>query len=433
MNGDAAALFGFTALFGLIAIRVPIGIAMGLVGVFGFSLVAGVEPGLNLLALSPIRTATEYSLGLIPLFLFMGAIASESGMSGELYRAANTWMGHRRGGTAMATIVACGAFSGVCGSSVATAASMCKVALPEMRRAGYPDSLATGVIGAGGTLGILIPPSVVLAIYAIITNQDIGRLFMAGILPGLLALVMYMVTVSVLSTLNPNLMPVGQTYTWRERFRSLKGVWPILTLFAFVIGGIYGGMFTPVEAAGMGATGALIISLLRGSLSYRMLVGTIVGTLRTTGSIFLILIGALLFGYFLSVTQAPQNIAEFMTSLQLGAYGTLAVLLLFFLALGCILDAMAMIVLTVPIFFPIVVGLGFDPVWFGVIVVMTVELALITPPIGLNVFVIKGVAEGVSLSTIYRGVAPFIVADVLRLLILIVFPSIALFLPQYMN
>ncbi len=433
MTTDFVAVGGFVALFLLLILRVPIGVAMGVVGVGGFGLLAAWDPALNLLAISPIRTVTDYSLGLIPMFILMGAVASASGMSGELYRAANAFLGHRKGGLAMATITACGGFSAICGSSVATAATMAKVALPEMKRYGYPDTLATGSIAAGGTLGILIPPSIVLAIYGVMTEQDIGQLFIAGLIPGILAMVMYLVTVQLYIRFRGIEIPVQERIGWGERLAALRGVWAIVLLFIFIIGGIYGGIFTPSEAAGMGAAGAIVISMARRRLPLKRLFDCLLESIQVTAGIFMILIGAILFGYFLTITQTPQKVTNFLLGLELGAYPTLLLILLFMIALGCILDAMAMIILMIPILFPVAMALGFDPIWFGVVIVMTVELGMITPPIGMNVFVINSLARDVPLQKIYAGVMPFVMTDIVRLGLIILFPAIVLFLPQTMR
>jgi len=301
-----------------------------------------------------------------------------------------------------------------------------------MRRFGYPQSFATGVIAAGGTLGIMIPPSTVFAIYGLITQQDVGKLFIAGVIPGILAITMYMITITVIGYARPGFLPAGERAPWSERLDALKNIWATLLLFAFVIGGLYGGLFTATEAAGAGAGGAFLIGLARRKLSGPDILRSLLETTRTTAAVFTILIGALLFGYFLTVTQTPQKVTEFLTGLGIGRHGVLMLILLMYLVLGCLMDALAMIILTVPIIFPVIKALGFDPIWFGVIVVMTVELGLIHPPVGMNIFVIKSVVEDVKISTIFYGVLPFIVTDILRLIILIAFPIIALYLPSKM-
>lgn len=429
-KGDLVALAGFIALFAMMAIRVPIGVAMGIVGVGGFAAITGWGPALNLLAQSPLRTVTDFNLTLIPFFILMGVLATQSGMSRELFRAGHAWLGHLRGGLALSTIAACGGFAAISGSSVATAATMSKVALPEMRGAGYPDALATGVVAAGGTLGILIPPSVVLAVYGYMTEQDVGRLFIAGILPGLLAISMYMATVRIAYRKS---LPPGTPFDRKEAISSLRDVWAVLLLFFAVIGSMYLGIVTATEAAATGSLLTALIGFARRRLNLSTLMGALIEALRTSVAIYTILIGAILFGYFLTITQTPQKITAFLVALDFGAYGTLAVILAFFLVMGCILDAMAMIILLVPIVYPVIVQLGFDPIWFGIIVVMTVELGLITPPVGMNVFVINSIARDVNLVTIFRGVFPFVLADIVRLIILVAFPTIVLLLPMTMN
>ena len=433
MSTDAVAVTGFISLFALMLLRVPVGIAMGTVGVLGFGYMVGdIGPALKLLSQSPIRTATDAEFAVIPLFLLMGAFASASGMSRELFRASNTFLGHLRGGLGIATIAACGGFAAICGSSVATAATFSKVAYPEMRKYGYPQSFATGVIAAGGSLGIMIPPSTVFAVYGLITEQDIGKLFIAGIIPGLLAVGMYIATINIIAFVRPGFLPATPRHSWAEKIAAVRDVWAVVLLFVFIIGGLYGGLFTATEAAGMGAAGAFIISVLRGKLSREDFWRCLVESLRTTAAVFTILIGALIFGYFLTITQTPQKITEFLTGLGLGPYGVLVLIMLMYLALGCIMDAMAMIILTIPIIFPVIKALGFDPIWFGVIIVMTVELGLIHPPVGMNVFVIKSVIKDVKLSTVFYGVMPFVLTDILRLAILIALPVLATWLPSHM-
>ncbi len=426
------AIAGFVVLFALMLLRVPVGVAMGVVGVCGFGLLSGFGPALRLLAQSPIRTATDAGFAVIPMFLLMGTIASASGMSTELFHAANSFLGHRRGGLGMATIAACAGFAAISGSSVATAATFSAVAYPEMRRFGYPQSFATGVIAAGGTLGAILPPSLVLAVYSLITQQDVGRLYIAGIVPGILAVAMYLTTIIAIGLVRPRFLPRGPRAGWAERFAALRSVWAITLLFLFVIGGLYGGAFTATEAASMGAGGAFLIAVARRRLTGAQFLGCLTRALRTSAAIFTILIGAILFGYFLTVTQTPQHVTAFLTGLGLGRYGVLLVLMAMYLVLGCVMDAMAMVILTIPIIFPVITGLGFDPIWFGVIIVMTVELGLIHPPVGMNVFVIKSVVGDVAMSTVFLGVLPFVATDLLRLAILISFPALSTWLPGHM-
>ena len=432
MGTDVIAITGFVVLFVLMLLRVPVGMAMGLVGVTGFGYIVGGGPALKIIGHTSMRTVTDWNFAVVPLFLLMGSFATTSGMSRELFRAANGFLGHFRGGLGIATIAACGGFAAICGSSVATAATFSRVAYPEMRRYGYPQSFATGVIAAGGTLGIMIPPSTVFAVYGLITEQDVGKLFIAGVLPGLLAITMYILTINIIGFSRPGFLPAGPRAPWKERIDGLRDVWATLLLFIFVIGGIYGGIFTATEAAGMGAGGAFFIGLLRGRLSPADIRRSLLETTRTTAAVFTVLIGAILFGYFLTVTQTPQKLTEFLTGLGLGRYGVLALIMVMYLVLGCLMDALAMIILTVPIIFPVIVALGFDPIWFGVIIVMTVELGLIHPPVGMNIFVIKSVIEDAKISTIFYGVLPFIITDILRLIILIIFPIIATYLPSKM-
>src|SRR3954451_6771462 len=433
MDNGVVAAIGFVSLFALMLLRVPVSMAMGLVGITGFGYLTGFAPALKLVGQTTMRTVTDYACGLPPMFLLMGAFVSVSGISRELFRAANTFVGHWKGGLGIATIVSCGAFAAISGSSVATAATFSTVAYPEMRRYGYPQSFSTGVIAAGGTLGAMLPPSTVLAVYGLITQQDIGKLFQAGILPGLLAMAMYMITIALICRVRPNLLPTVPKASWQERVAGLKDVWAPMLLFVLVIGGLYGGVFTPTEAGGVGASGAFLLGVLRGRLDGKAIRASLLQATRTAAAVFTVLIGALLFGYFLTITQVPQKVTEFLTGLGIGAYGALALIMLMYLVLGCLMDAMAMIILTVPIIFLVVTQFGFDPVWFGVIIVMTVELGLIPPPVGMNVFVIKSVVHDVTFTTIFRGVLPFVATDLFRLVVLISFPIIALWLPARMG
>lgn len=430
MDRDLVALVGFLGMFALMALRVPIGIAMGIAGVAGFALLAGVMPGFNLLANVPLSVVTDYGLSIIPMFVLMGAFASRAGMSADLFQAGRAWLGHFRGGLAMASIAACGGFAAINGSSVATAATMSQVALPEMRRAGYSAGLSAGLIAAGGTLGIMIPPSVVFVLYGIMTETDIKQLFAAGVIPGLMAIVFYFAVVQIIGRFRPDLMPRGEIHSWRERWRSLKDLWAVLLLFAFVLGGIYGGLFTVEEAAGVGAVGTLVIGVVTRRLSASGIRAALVDTLRISSAIMMIVVGAFLFGYFLTITQFTQKAVDFLVHLPVGPSGVLALILVGYFILGAVMDELAMILLTVPIVFPAMMQLGYDPVWFGVIIVMAVTFGMICPPVGINVFVISSLARDIGLGKIYRGTMPFIAVDIVRLIALCAFPSISLWLPK---
>jgi C4-dicarboxylate transporter DctM subunit len=429
MDRDLVALAGFVGMFALMALRVPIGIAMGIVGVLGFGALSGMGPAMNLLGNVPLSVLTDYNLSVIPMFILMGAFASHSGMSRELFAAGRAWLGHRRGGLAYATIAACGGFAAINGSSVATAATMSQVALPEMRRAGYDPGLSAGLIAAGGTLGIMIPPSTIFVLYGVMTEVDIAQLFAAGAVPGLMAVLFYFAVLQFIGWRRAATMPLGEPHTWGERLASLRDLWAVLLLFAFVLGGIYGGLFTVQEAAGIGAFGTLAIGLARRRLRWPQVRAALIDALRVSSSIMTIVVGAFLFGYFLTITQFTQNAVDWLVNLPIGAYGVLALVMVGYFILGAVMDELAMILLTVPIVFPAMTQLGFDPVWFGVIVVMAVTFGLICPPVGMNVFVISSIARDIPLTRIYRGTFPFIAVDLLRLLILCAFPGIALWLP----
>jgi C4-dicarboxylate transporter, DctM subunit len=433
MDRDLVALLGFVGMFVLMALRVPIGVAMGIAGVCGFAALSGWKAGFNLLANVPLSVVTDYSLSVIPMFILMGAFASRGGMSTELFTAGRAWLGHLRGGLAMASVAACGGFAAINGSSVATAATMAQVALPEMRRAGYHPGLAAGLVAAGGTLGIMIPPSVILVLYGIMTETDIKKLFAAGIIPGLMAVGFYFLVVQVISRIRPDAMPRGEAHTWPERWSSLRSLWAVLLLFLFVLGGIYGGLFTVEEGAGVGAVGTLAIGIARRRLGAAEIKAALIDTLRVSSAIMMIVIGAFLFGYFLTITQFTQKAVDFLVHLPIGAYGVLALVMVGYFILGAIMDELAMILLTVPVVFPAMMQLGFDPVWFGVIVVMAVTFGMICPPVGINVFVINSIARDVTLGRIYRGTMPFIAVDVVRLVILCAFPALSLWLPGYLQ
>ena len=418
------------ALFVLLLLTVPIGVSMGLCGLVGISLIIGWDAAFALFGTTVFETIVTYDLSIIPLFVLMGAIASRSGLSGELYLAFHSWFGARQGGLALSTIAACGAFSAICGSSVATAATMTRVAVPEMKRFNYADSLATGSVAAGGIIGILIPPSVVMVLYGVLTQTSIGDLFIAGLLPGLLTIIGFMIVVSIITRISPELGPAGTKTTLQEKLTAMGRTWPILLLFTLIIGGIYLGVFTPTEASGVGAVGAFVIAAARGRLTRPRFVAALRETLTTTAMIFVVLIGAVTLNNLIIFSGIASGLSDFVTELALPPMATMVVLLLIYLVLGCFLDALAMILLTVPIFFPIVSSLGFDPVWFGIIIVMVVELGLITPPIGMNIFVIKGMMPQVPLSEIYRGVIPFVIAQILLIIVVFLLPDLVLWLPE---
>jgi len=427
-------IIGFACLLILIMVRVPIGFAMGFVGFFGFVYLNDFNwiAALSMSSRRVIDTAQDYGLSVIPLFILMGNLVTRSGLSNELYKASYAFLGHLRGGLSLATVVACGGFSAICGSSLATAATMAKVSMPPMRKYGYSDSLATASIAAGGTLGILIPPSVILVIYGIMTEQSIRELFAAGFLPGLLGIILYMGAVSWTVWRNPSAGPRGEKFNRKQRIKALKGVWGTLILFSVVMGGIYGGIFTPTEAAGIGAAGAFIIALLRKSLNIKILFEVLSDTAQTTSSLFIVVIGALIFSNFVNRAGMPDALLALITGHELSPMMVIFAIIGIYIILGAVFESLSMLLLTVPIFYPVVQSLGFDLVWFGILVVVVTEISLITPPVGLNVFVLSGVLKDVSTRTIFKGVTPFWTADIIRLLIITLIPAIATLLPDWL-
>jgi tripartite ATP-independent transporter DctM subunit len=413
-----------------LAITVPIGVAMMLCGVGGLAMIIGLVPSLSLFGTTVMQSVVTYDLSIIPLFILMGALASRSGLSQELYDAFNAWLGGFRGGLALATVGACGAFAAICGSSVATAATMSKVALPEMKKYRYSDSMATGSVAAGGIIGILIPPSVILVLYGLLTESSIGDLFIAGFLPGILTIIVFMIVISIVTRLHPESGPAGEKSTWKQKLNATLKTWAITALFATVIGGIYFGVFTPTEAAGVGALGAFFIAFSRKRLNREMMKETLLETGQTSAMIFTILIGAITLNNLVIFSGLANALADFVSGLDMSPATVMLIILLMYLIMGCFLDALAMILLTVPIFYPIVLDLGYDPIWFGIIVVMVVELGLITPPIGMNVFVIKGMVQSVPLVSIYKGVLPFVIGQVVLIIAVFLIPEIALWLPE---
>jgi tripartite ATP-independent transporter DctM subunit len=432
MSPTLAGLVGFAGLFVLLAVRMPIGIAMMLVGFVGIAVLNNTDAALHTLGSFPYAYSSVYELSVIPLFVLMGNFAAASGMGRDLYAAAYAWVGHRRGGLASATILACAGFAALSGSSVASAVTMGRVALPEMRRYNYDARLATGAVASGGTLGILIPPSTALIVYALLTEQSIGQLFLAGFLPGLLLTLLFVVTVAAVAFVRPEFGPPSEAMPMRARFAALRRSGALLLIVLVVIGGIYLGVFTVTEAAAIGAFLAMLHALWRRRLTLPVLSEALLQTVRTTAMVFLILIGAHVFAPFLAMTRIPTDLAAVLSGFAISPIAVLGIILAAFIVLGMFLEGFAMLVLTIPIVFPIVTALGFDPIWFGIVMVVVLEMGLISPPVGINVFVVKGVAEDVPIGKIYAGILPFWIAMLVCVLILIAFPQIALFLPTTM-
>ena len=433
MNVLVVAGLAFLLLMVLIVLRTPIAVAMIVSGLAGTTAISGWSTALATLRQGPFERATSYTLVVIPLFVLMGYLASQSGLSASLFRAANVWLGHRRGGLAMATVVGCAGFGAICGSSMATSATMATVALPEMKRYRYADTLSTGSVAAGGTLGIMIPPSIIFVLYGIMTEQSIGKLLLAGVVPGIVETVLFCIAIAIETAFIPSLGAPGPRATLRERLFAVRDVWEVLVLFVIVIGGLYAGLATPVESAAFGVVGALFFGVVKRTLTWRGLLGALDQAVRTTAMIFLIVIGADLFGYFMALSQLPLAMANWLIHLNVGAFGVLWIILVLYLVLGCVMDELAIILLTVPIFFPVVMQLGFDPIWFGVIIVVTVQIGLVSPPVGLNVFVIAGMARDVPMPRIFRGIMPFLAAMAVLLVLLTVWPDLALILPRHMK
>ena len=427
------AFLGFLGVFALAFLRVPLAVSMSVAGIVGLGLMRGWQPAFASTSQVVFETGFHYTLSVIPLFVLMGNFVARAGMARELFNAANAFVGHRPGGLAMASIIASGGFGSICGSSIATTATMSRVAYPEMKSHGYKDTLATGAIASGGTLGILIPPSTILVIYGVITETDIGRLFIAGILPGLVAITCLCLAVVFVTWRDPAAGPPAERYNWRQRLAAVKGVWGVALLFALVIGGIYGGVFTATEGAGVGAAGAFVFALARRTLTPKLLLQILMESTRTTAMLFAILIGAMIFTSFINFTSMPADLRDFVLQFSPHPIMVVVVMMGIYLALGMVMEELAIVLLTIPVFFPVIVGLGFDPVWFGILIVTIVEIGMISPPVGLNLFVLSSLLPTVSLNTIYRGIWPFVTADIVRLGILIAFPAISLWLPSFMN
>lgn len=425
-------LLGFSAALLLIFVRIPIGIALAVVGFGGFLVLNGTTPALSMIAIAAKESSMSYGLSVIPLFVLMGNLISAAGISADLFRAAQVMLGRLRGGLALATVLACGGFAAVCGSSVATAYTMGKVSLPAMRKYGYADSLATASVAAGGTLGIIIPPSVIMVVYGIVTETHIGKLFAAGLIPGLLGIVGYFIAIRWSVWRNPASAPLAAEVSRADRNDAYRRVWPVLLLFVVVLGGIYAGIFTATEAAGVGAFGGFLFALVRGRLGFAQFYRVFISTLETSAVMFAIVLGANIFGEFMNMTGLDAAVLQLVKGSNLAPSTVIFIIIAIYIVLGALMEELSMILLTLPVFFPLVTGLGYDPVWFGVLVAMLCQVGLIAPPIGMNLFVIKTVAPDVGLGATIKGIGPFITADVVRVAFLAMFPVVTMFLPNLM-
>ena len=427
------ALAGFIAIFVMALLRIPLAFAMGAVGIGGIAYTRGLQPALASAAQVVYETGFAYTLSVIPLFILMGNFVARAGLAHELFEAANAFLGHVRGGLAHATVAACAGFGAICGSSIATAATMSKVAYPSMKKLGYSDSLSTGVMAAGGTLGIMIPPSTIMVIYGIITETNIGKLFAAGVIPGLFTAGLLMVAIWLMTLHDPEHAPAGKRSTWPERWRALRGIWGVALLVVVVLGGIYGGFFTATEGAGFGAAGAFLFALARGRLTMKDTFAVLVESARTTAMLFALLIAATIFANFINFTSLPSDLKTWITGLGLSPILVITMMMAIYVLLGTVMEELTMVLLTIPLFFPIVTALGFDPVWFGVLIVMIVQIGLISPPVGMNLFVLNALLPNVGLGNIFRGCWPFVLVMVIALGVLITFPQMSLWLPSLMK
>jgi len=430
MTPVIAGIGGIGLLLLLFLLRMPVAFAMALVGFVGFGCLNGPGPALNLLAQDLYDSFSSYPLSVIPMFILMGSFAYAAGISQRLYSTAYTWVGQFRGGLTIATVLACSGFAAICGSTAATAATMGRIALPEMRKYGYDNALATGTVAAAGTLGILIPPSTVLIVYGLLTEESIGKLFVAGILPGVLLTLLFVATVALLCRRNPGVGPSGPRTSWNQKIRSATGIAPAAFLFVMTIGGLFLGWFSPTQAGAIGAGGALGIGLMRRQLSWKGFIDSGLDALRTGCMVIFIIAGATVFGHFMAVTMIPFLLAEWVGNLPISPMAIMGIIVAIYFLGGFFMDSMALIVVTIPIFFPVVQRLGFDPIWFGVIIVLTGEMGVITPPVGVNVFVIKGIMPDIPLEIIFRGIMPFLLALIVFTMILMMVPQIATFLPS---
>jgi C4-dicarboxylate transporter DctM subunit len=436
MNPTMIGIIGIVVMVIIFMARMPVAFVMAMIGYLGFSIMISEQGALSLLSRTVYDVFSSYGLTTIPLFILMGQLAFNSGISRRLYDTGYKFLGSTKGGLAMATVAACTAFGAVCGSSPATAATMATVGLPEMKRYKYADELATGAVASGGGLGMIMPPSIVLIVYGILTEQSIGKLFVAGIIPAILVTILFIICIYIRCRLNPEQGPAGESFTWRQKFKSLLGMGETLAVFVLVMGGLFIGLFTPTEAAAVGALGVLAVSFIRRQLTWDGFVESLYETLRTSCMVMMLIAGATIFGKFLAVTRIPFDMATWVGGFDLPPYMVLAVVVLIYFFGGCFMDALAFVMLTVPIFFPLVVGLGYDPIWFGLIIVMVTEMGVITPPVGINVYVVYGVAKNVigevPLESIFKGIIPFLLAVILGIIILMIFPQIILFLPNLM-
>ena len=429
------ALIGLGLMMALALLRVPIAVSMGVIGFLGVAYLRdwNFAPAFAMVQTKVYETGRNYTLSVVPLFILMGILVTRAGMSQELFRAAYVFIGHLRGGLAMATVVACAGFGAICGSSIATAATMAKVAYPAMKRLGYSDALSTGAIASGGTLGILIPPSTLMVIYGVMTETSIGKLFAAGVLPGILATFLLCMAVLWITWRDPNAGPRGERSTWAQRFTAVKGIWTVAGLFIVVMGGIYGGVFTATEGAGIGASGAFFFALARGALPPKVLYEVLVESARTTAMLFTILIAATMFSNFVNFTSMPNDLKDGITHLGLPPLAVIGAMMVVYVVLGTIMEELTMVLLTIPVFFPVVTQMGFDPVWFGVLIVLVVQVGLISPPVGMNMFVMNALLPEVSLMQIFRGSAIFCVPLAAGLVLVLLFPQLALWLPSFMK
>ena len=427
------ALLGFAAIFAMALLRIPLAFAMGVVGVAGIGFTRGWDPALASVGQVVYETGFAYTLSVIPLFILMGNFVARAGLAHELFEAAYAFIGHFRGGLAHATVAACAGFGAICGSSIATAATMSKVAYPSMKKLGYSDSLSTGVMAAGSTLGIMIPPSTIMVIYGIITETNIGKLFAAGVIPGILTALLLMGAIWLMTLHDPEHAPPGERTSWPNRWKALRGIWGVALLVVVVLGGIYGGFFTATEGAGFGASGAFLFALARRRLSWSILFQVLVESARTTAMLFTLLIAATIFANFVNFTSMPGDLKEWITHLGLSPIMIITAMMFIYVVLGTVMEELTMVLLTIPLFFPIVTSLGFDPVWFGVLIVMIVQIGLISPPVGMNLFVLNSLLPGVGLGNIFRGCWPFVLVMIVVLALLIAFPQLSLWLPSLMK